>query len=108
MNFRTRIRTVRLKSGGSVTLLNKKPHDDASDEECRAKIRLSAESVIRDMDGPLRGFVLVAWDKEAGYKLHYRLDMKDSAIGFTLMPAFVHDVLLRERIEDAVKEEAMS
>lgn len=104
MNPHCRIARVRPKNGGAeVRILDANP--GARDVHQHNLQRHSREIGDRFAAGKMAGSMVIAWDFEGAYLLGYQVHNK-SPITETLMAAFVHDAILRERIERSIRGES--
>lgn len=87
--LRLRLRRIRFKAGGSVEML-----PPPSRSEGQATLLRHAGIIQSDMPD-MAGFAIVAWDASGGRMEGAWFDPKRSPIGETLIPAVVHDVLMR-------------
>jgi hypothetical protein len=104
MNPHCRIARIRPKNGGAeVRILDANP--GARDDNQHHLQRHAREIGQRYPAGALAGFAVIGWGFDGAYLMGYAIHEK-SPITETLMAAFVHDALLRERIERSVRGES--
>lgn len=84
-----RIRSVKLKSGGSVTVLRPPVRGEIAGRLVRHAVMI-ADKVMPDA----AGYAIVAWDVE-GHRTSCLALAPNSQFGETMVPAVVHDVLMR-------------
>ena len=91
MNNHCRISKVTFRDGKTLNILPSRPE--------RTRNLIDGANKILDYGDPIDGFLILAWDNEGGYSYDYHMgDMKTITLG--LMPAWVHDILLREIIQN--------
>lgn len=101
VNFAIRIGKVRPKSGGELVPLR------VGSDEATTLIKRDARLALADIEKwtDLKGLITVFWDGQGAYGRYISTAVAGNPIPTTLMPSYVHDVILRELIETKVKNQ---
>ena len=98
---RLRLRSIRWRDGrGSLTVVHRR--EPAYRREFRRGIKRAIER-CSGMDD-IAGYVVLAWDSHGRYRSSWSVAGGVSPISATQMPSFVHDALLRDRIEASIED----
>lgn len=101
MSFAVRIARVRFKDGSQVAVLPNSPDDASRWVVGRARDAAKGMSTWTDV----RGQVTIWWDRAGTYAIRMTRTDAFNPIPDTLLPSYVHDLVLRELIEKRVKDE---
>ncbi len=99
-----RLRSVRYKDGGGQLVVLPK-----AENPCHTEIVKFAKQVADTVENEwedLHGFLVVFWDRTGDYRAGWRYSplTEGQPVPATLVPAFVHDILLRERVGKMIAE----
>ncbi|MEH6474463.1 MAG: hypothetical protein V7727_02185 [Sneathiella sp.] len=94
-----RISRIKFKSGGEIVPLRAK-------SEMTSLLMKAARNITIGFKDELEGYVVVGWDKDAEYSIGYRVGV--GPITPTLMPSWLHDLVLRQVTENGTIEELQS
>lgn len=92
MSAHCRIGRVKLKAGGAEVRIFANP--EPRSEKASSLVR-NARGIAGNFDEDVSGYVLFAWDSQGRYSFAYRFT-EGGPIPFTLLPAYVADVVRRE------------
>lgn len=98
---RLRLRSIRWRDGrGSLTVMHRR------EPAYRRKFRQGITRAIERCSSldDIAGYVVLTWDSHGRYTSSWSVASGVSPISATQMPGFVHDVLLRERVEANIED----
>lgn len=98
MTFKTRIRTVRFKNGGSIRLLP--PLADPGKESYK---RIAPE-VVDGFARPIAGYAIIVWDTGAYARVTTKT-FQGCPIPRQLIPDYVRGVVMESNISEIIEED---
>jgi len=92
-----RIGRVRLKGAATILPFRQTERDDLQDSIVRTAAAIANTFKAGEMDG----YMILGWDKDGAYTKGWRLPF-EGAIGMTMLPSWVADIIRRDFIEEGV------